>query len=161
MPQDYRAVIEMLPEDDQPAFFGLPANIARSSQCVISAQVSCTLLAHTVAFNDFSRYCSHFCAQGGPPGRACNHAACSPPPTQRGSKQNTRLILEPRQCVACSILGLPYLVPRFSQRLVCVTGLTGVSFIITIYELVCRRAPVLWGWDSDLRGVRSFPGLSG
>ncbi|XP_041438616.1 cytoplasmic dynein 2 heavy chain 1 isoform X2 [Xenopus laevis] len=36
---DYRAVIESIPEDDQPAFFGLPANIARSSQRMISSQV--------------------------------------------------------------------------------------------------------------------------
>ncbi|XP_063807614.1 cytoplasmic dynein 2 heavy chain 1 isoform X2 [Pseudophryne corroboree] len=36
---DYRSVIEGLPEDDKPAFFGLPANIARSSQRMISSQV--------------------------------------------------------------------------------------------------------------------------
>ncbi|XP_075448514.1 cytoplasmic dynein 2 heavy chain 1 isoform X2 [Ascaphus truei] len=36
---DYRSVIESLPEDDKPAFFGLPANIARSSQRMISSQV--------------------------------------------------------------------------------------------------------------------------
>uniref|UniRef100_A0A8C5YQN7 Cytoplasmic dynein 2 heavy chain 1 n=1 Tax=Marmota marmota marmota TaxID=9994 RepID=A0A8C5YQN7_MARMA len=36
---DYRAVIEKLPEDDKPSFFGLPANISRSSQRMISSQV--------------------------------------------------------------------------------------------------------------------------
>uniref|UniRef100_H2M4S9 Cytoplasmic dynein 2 heavy chain 1 n=1 Tax=Oryzias latipes TaxID=8090 RepID=H2M4S9_ORYLA len=36
---DYRRVIENLPEDDRPAFFGLPANIERSSQRIISSQV--------------------------------------------------------------------------------------------------------------------------
>uniref|UniRef100_A0A3P8WNV8 Cytoplasmic dynein 2 heavy chain 1 n=1 Tax=Cynoglossus semilaevis TaxID=244447 RepID=A0A3P8WNV8_CYNSE len=36
---DYRSVIENLPEDDRPAFFGLPANIERSSQRIISTQV--------------------------------------------------------------------------------------------------------------------------
>uniref|UniRef100_A0A3Q3KJ04 Cytoplasmic dynein 2 heavy chain 1 n=1 Tax=Monopterus albus TaxID=43700 RepID=A0A3Q3KJ04_MONAL len=36
---DYRNVIENLPEDDRPAFFGLPSNIARSSQRIISSQV--------------------------------------------------------------------------------------------------------------------------
>ncbi|KAL4829789.1 hypothetical protein H8958_009079 [Nasalis larvatus] len=36
---DYRAVIEKLPEDDKPSFFGLPANIAHSSQRMISSQV--------------------------------------------------------------------------------------------------------------------------
>ncbi|XP_075054902.1 cytoplasmic dynein 2 heavy chain 1 [Mixophyes fleayi] len=36
---DYRSVIDSLPEDDKPAFFGLPANIARSSQRMISSQV--------------------------------------------------------------------------------------------------------------------------
>ncbi|KAI3354358.1 hypothetical protein L3Q82_018881, partial [Scortum barcoo] len=35
---DYRSVIENLPEDDRPAFFGLPANIDRSSQRIISSQ---------------------------------------------------------------------------------------------------------------------------
>lgn len=37
--QDYRNIIESLPEDDKPDFFGLPANIARSSQRIISSQV--------------------------------------------------------------------------------------------------------------------------
>ncbi|XP_047247257.1 cytoplasmic dynein 2 heavy chain 1 isoform X2 [Girardinichthys multiradiatus] len=36
---DYRSVVENLPEDDKPAFFGLPANIERSSQRIISSQV--------------------------------------------------------------------------------------------------------------------------
>ncbi|KAF7666054.1 hypothetical protein LDENG_00118150 [Lucifuga dentata] len=36
---DYRSVIDSLPEDDRPAFFGLPANIERSSQRIISSQV--------------------------------------------------------------------------------------------------------------------------
>ncbi|XP_069615312.1 cytoplasmic dynein 2 heavy chain 1 [Ranitomeya imitator] len=36
---EYRNVIGSLPEDDKPAFFGLPANIARSSQRMISSQV--------------------------------------------------------------------------------------------------------------------------
>ncbi|XP_038617598.1 cytoplasmic dynein 2 heavy chain 1 [Tachyglossus aculeatus] len=36
---DYRTVIESLPEDDKPGFFGLPANIARSSQRMISSLV--------------------------------------------------------------------------------------------------------------------------
>ncbi|KAK5608849.1 Cytoplasmic dynein 2 heavy chain 1 [Crenichthys baileyi] len=35
---DYRSVVENLPEDDRPAFFGLPANIDRSSQRIISSQ---------------------------------------------------------------------------------------------------------------------------
>ncbi|ERE75684.1 dynein heavy chain 12, axonemal-like protein [Cricetulus griseus] len=37
---DYRAVIGKLPEDDKPSFFGLPANIARSSQRMTSSQNS-------------------------------------------------------------------------------------------------------------------------
>ncbi|KAJ6654772.1 hypothetical protein lerEdw1_006558 [Lerista edwardsae] len=36
---DYRHVIERLPEDDKPDFFGLPANIARSSQRMTSSLV--------------------------------------------------------------------------------------------------------------------------
>ncbi|XP_069747277.1 cytoplasmic dynein 2 heavy chain 1 isoform X4 [Narcine bancroftii] len=36
---DYRAIIAHLPEDDKPAYFGLPANIERSSQCISSNQV--------------------------------------------------------------------------------------------------------------------------
>ncbi|XP_009895076.2 cytoplasmic dynein 2 heavy chain 1 [Dryobates pubescens] len=36
---DYRNIIESLPEDDKPDFFGLPANIARSSQRIFSSQV--------------------------------------------------------------------------------------------------------------------------
>ncbi|TRY83670.1 hypothetical protein DNTS_027964 [Danionella cerebrum] len=36
---DYRIVVDALPEDDRPGFFGLPANIERSSQRIISSQV--------------------------------------------------------------------------------------------------------------------------
>ncbi|KAK2517344.1 Dync2h1 [Columba guinea] len=36
---DYRHIIESLPEDDKPDYFGLPANIARSAQRMISSQV--------------------------------------------------------------------------------------------------------------------------
>ncbi|XP_038236236.1 cytoplasmic dynein 2 heavy chain 1 isoform X1 [Dermochelys coriacea] len=36
---DYRDIIESLPENDKPDFFGLPANIARSSQRMISSLV--------------------------------------------------------------------------------------------------------------------------
>ncbi|XP_032878557.1 cytoplasmic dynein 2 heavy chain 1 isoform X2 [Amblyraja radiata] len=36
---DYRAIITHLPEDDKPAYFGLPANIERSSQRIFSNQV--------------------------------------------------------------------------------------------------------------------------
>ncbi|XP_041850617.1 cytoplasmic dynein 2 heavy chain 1 [Melanotaenia boesemani] len=48
---DYCSVIENLPEDDRPAFFGLPANIERSSQRIISSQVisQLRLLSRSVA----------------------------------------------------------------------------------------------------------------
>ncbi|XP_072546992.1 cytoplasmic dynein 2 heavy chain 1 isoform X2 [Salminus brasiliensis] len=36
---DYRSVVENLPEDDRPSFFGLPANIERSAQRITSTQV--------------------------------------------------------------------------------------------------------------------------
>ncbi|XP_026115691.1 cytoplasmic dynein 2 heavy chain 1-like [Carassius auratus] len=36
---DYRALVDALPEDDRPSFFGLPANIERSAQRIISSQV--------------------------------------------------------------------------------------------------------------------------
>ncbi|KAL8191060.1 UNVERIFIED_CONTAM: Cytoplasmic dynein 2 heavy chain 1 [Gekko kuhli] len=41
---DYRQVIESLPEDDKPDFFGLPANIARSSQRMISSLVETEII---------------------------------------------------------------------------------------------------------------------
>ena len=37
--QDYKSIISSLPETDQPSFFGLPANIERSSQRTISSRV--------------------------------------------------------------------------------------------------------------------------
>ena len=37
--QDYQSVLKSLPENDLPSFFGLPANIERSSQRTISSQV--------------------------------------------------------------------------------------------------------------------------
>ncbi|XP_057206860.1 cytoplasmic dynein 2 heavy chain 1 isoform X3 [Triplophysa rosa] len=36
---DYRVLVDSLPEDDKPSFFGLPANIERSAQRIISSQV--------------------------------------------------------------------------------------------------------------------------
>uniref|UniRef100_A0A673L2V3 Dynein heavy chain AAA lid domain-containing protein n=1 Tax=Sinocyclocheilus rhinocerous TaxID=307959 RepID=A0A673L2V3_9TELE len=36
---DYRAVVDALPEDNRPSFFGLPANIEHSAQRIISSQV--------------------------------------------------------------------------------------------------------------------------
>ncbi|EMP37963.1 Cytoplasmic dynein 2 heavy chain 1 [Chelonia mydas] len=41
---DYRDIIESLPENDKPDFFGLPANIARSSQRMISSLTPVPLL---------------------------------------------------------------------------------------------------------------------
>ena len=37
--QDYQSVVSSLPETDRPSFFGLPANIERSSQRTISSRV--------------------------------------------------------------------------------------------------------------------------
>uniref|UniRef100_A0AAR2JK60 Cytoplasmic dynein 2 heavy chain 1 n=1 Tax=Pygocentrus nattereri TaxID=42514 RepID=A0AAR2JK60_PYGNA len=37
--EDYRSVVENLPEDDRPSFFGLPTNIERSAQRITSTQV--------------------------------------------------------------------------------------------------------------------------
>ena len=37
--QDYKSVISSLPETDRPSFFGLPANIERSSQRTVSSHV--------------------------------------------------------------------------------------------------------------------------
>ena len=37
--QDYQSVVRSLPETDRPSFFGLPANIERSSQRTISSRV--------------------------------------------------------------------------------------------------------------------------
>lgn len=37
--RDYVEIINSLPDDDKPSFFGLPANIERSSQRIISSQV--------------------------------------------------------------------------------------------------------------------------
>ena len=42
--QDYVELINTFPEDDKPSFFGLPANIERSSQRIISSQVASYLL---------------------------------------------------------------------------------------------------------------------
>ncbi|XP_073719558.1 cytoplasmic dynein 2 heavy chain 1 [Misgurnus anguillicaudatus] len=36
---DYRVLVDGLPEDDKPSYFGLPANIERSAQRIISSQV--------------------------------------------------------------------------------------------------------------------------
>lgn len=59
--QDYRNIIEGLPEDDKPDFFGLPANIARSSQRIFSSQVKShfSLTSESFLFSVESRKPSH------------------------------------------------------------------------------------------------------
>jgi dynein heavy chain 2 len=37
--QDYKDTVNSLPETDKPSFFGLPANIDRSAQRIVSSQV--------------------------------------------------------------------------------------------------------------------------
>ena len=46
-------IINSLPDDDKPSFFGLPANIERSSQRIISSQVS--LWCFTLPFSSLSK----------------------------------------------------------------------------------------------------------
>ena len=55
--KDYKEIVKTLPESDKPSFFGLPANIDRSAQRIVSSQVmelnlyvACTALASSMCY---------------------------------------------------------------------------------------------------------------
>ncbi|CAB3978327.1 cytoplasmic dynein 2 heavy chain 1-like [Paramuricea clavata] len=56
--EDYKETVNTLPETDKPSFFGLPANIDRSAQRIVSSQVISqlkVLMRSTVAAHKFDR----------------------------------------------------------------------------------------------------------
>ncbi|XP_064157010.1 dynein cytoplasmic 2 heavy chain 1 isoform X2 [Anguilla rostrata] len=101
---DYRGVIENLPEDDRPGFFGLPANIERSSQRIISAQVISQLriLSRSVAAG--SKFDREIWSNGLSPvlnlwkklnqGSSLIHQKVAPPSESQGSPVLSFVILE-------------------------------------------------------------------
>ncbi|KAJ7995299.1 hypothetical protein DPEC_G00243100 [Dallia pectoralis] len=101
---DYRGVIENLPEDDRPAFFGLPANIERSSQRIISCQVISQLriLSRSVAAG--SKFDREIWSNGLSPvlnlwrklnqGSSLIHQKVAPPSEGQGSPVLSFIILE-------------------------------------------------------------------
>lgn len=101
---DYRGVIENLPEDDRPAFFGLPANIERSSQRIISSQVISQLriLSRSVAAG--SKFDREIWSNGLSPvlnlwkklnqGSSLIHQKVAPPTEGQGSPVLSFIVLE-------------------------------------------------------------------
>ncbi|XP_076138461.1 cytoplasmic dynein 2 heavy chain 1 [Alosa pseudoharengus] len=101
---DYRGMIENLPEDDRPAFFGLPANIERSSQRIISSQVISQLriLSRSVAAG--SKFDREVWSSGLSPilnlwkklnqGSSLIHQKVSPPSESQGSPILSFIVLE-------------------------------------------------------------------
>ncbi|KAI1893942.1 hypothetical protein AGOR_G00128840 [Albula goreensis] len=101
---DYRSVIENLPEDDRPGFFGLPANIERSSQRIISSQVISQLriLSRSVAAG--SKFDREIWSNGLSPilnlwkklnqGSTLIHQKVSPPSESQGSPVLSFVVLE-------------------------------------------------------------------
>ncbi|KAJ8368069.1 hypothetical protein SKAU_G00080970 [Synaphobranchus kaupii] len=101
---DYRSVIENLPEDDRPGFFGLPANIERSSQRIISTQVISQLriLSRSVAAG--SKFDREIWSNGLSPvlnlwkklnqGSSLIHQKVAPPSESQGSPVLSFVVLE-------------------------------------------------------------------
>ncbi|XP_028975291.2 cytoplasmic dynein 2 heavy chain 1 isoform X3 [Esox lucius] len=101
---DYRGVIENLPEDDRPAFFGLPANIERSSQRITSCQVISQLriLSRSVAAG--SKFDREIWSNGLSPvlnlwkklnqGSSLIHQKVAPPTEGQGSPVVSFIVLE-------------------------------------------------------------------
>ncbi|XP_055023019.1 cytoplasmic dynein 2 heavy chain 1 [Boleophthalmus pectinirostris] len=101
---DYRGVIANLPEDDRPAFFGLPANIERSSQRIVSSQVISQLrvLSRSVAMG--SKFDRELWSNGLSPilnlwkklnqGSALLHQKLAPPVEGQGSPVKSFIALE-------------------------------------------------------------------
>lgn len=101
---DYRSVIENLPEDDKPAFFGLPANIERSAQRITSSQVISQLriLSRSVAAG--SKFDREIWSNGLSPvlnlwkklnqGSTLIHQKVAPPTEGQGSPVLSFIVLE-------------------------------------------------------------------
>uniref|UniRef100_A0A673BPT3 Dynein cytoplasmic 2 heavy chain 1 n=1 Tax=Sphaeramia orbicularis TaxID=375764 RepID=A0A673BPT3_9TELE len=101
---DYRSVIENLPEDDRPAFFGLPANIERSSQRIVSSQVISQLRVLSRSVATGSKFDRELWSNGLSPilnlwkklnqGSALIHQKVSPPAEGQGSPVLSFVALE-------------------------------------------------------------------
>nr|XP_046169714.1 cytoplasmic dynein 2 heavy chain 1-like [Oncorhynchus gorbuscha] len=101
---DYRGVIENLPEDDRPAFFGLPANIERSSQRIISSQVISQLRILTRSVAAGSKFDREIWSNGLSPvlnlwkklnqGSSLIHQKVAPPTEGQGSPVLSFIVLE-------------------------------------------------------------------
>uniref|UniRef100_A0A8C4HFM9 Cytoplasmic dynein 2 heavy chain 1 n=1 Tax=Dicentrarchus labrax TaxID=13489 RepID=A0A8C4HFM9_DICLA len=101
---DYRSVIENLPEDDRPAFFGLPANIERSSQRIISSQVISQLRVLSRSVATGSKFDRELWSNGLSPvlylwkklnqGSTLIHQKVAPPTESQGSPVLSFIVLE-------------------------------------------------------------------
>ncbi|MBN3304013.1 DYHC2 protein, partial [Amia calva] len=101
---DYRSVIENLPEDDKPAFFGLPANIERSSQRIVSSQVISQLRVLSRSVTAGSKFDREIWSNELSPvlnlwkklnqGSSLIHQKVSPPSKSQGSPVLSFIILE-------------------------------------------------------------------
>eukprot|EP00064_Thunnus_orientalis_P009632 superscaffoldBa00001237_g9657 len=101
---DYRSVIDNLPEDDRPAFFGLPANIERSSQRIISSQVISQLRVLSRSVATGSKFDRELWSNGLSPilnlwkklnqGSTLIHQKVAPPTEVHGSPVLSFIILE-------------------------------------------------------------------
>ncbi|XP_029136209.2 dynein cytoplasmic 2 heavy chain 1 [Labrus bergylta] len=101
---DYRSVIENLPEDDRPAFFGLPANIERSSQRIISSQVISQLRVLSRSVATGSKFDRELWSNGLSPvlnlwkklnqGSTLIHQKVAPPTEGHGSPVLSFIVLE-------------------------------------------------------------------
>ncbi|XP_037123246.1 cytoplasmic dynein 2 heavy chain 1 isoform X1 [Syngnathus acus] len=101
---DYRGIVENLPEDDKPAFFGLPANIERTSQRIISSQVISQLRVISRSVATGSKFDRELWSNGLSPilnlwkklnkGSALIQQKVTPPTDQHGSPVLSFIVLE-------------------------------------------------------------------
>ncbi|XP_056138994.1 cytoplasmic dynein 2 heavy chain 1 [Lampris incognitus] len=101
---DYRRVIDNLPEDDRPSFFGLPANIERSSQRITSSQVISRLRVLSRSVATGSKFDRELWSNGLSPvlnlwkklnqGSNLIHQKVAPPSEGHGSPVMSFIILE-------------------------------------------------------------------
>ncbi|XP_030632529.1 cytoplasmic dynein 2 heavy chain 1 [Chanos chanos] len=101
---DYRVMVESLPDDDKPSFFGLPANIERSAQRTVSTQVISQLRVLSRSGPPGSKFDREIWSNGLSPilnlwkklnqGSSMIHQKVSPPSESQGSPVLSFILLE-------------------------------------------------------------------
>ncbi|XP_029699181.1 cytoplasmic dynein 2 heavy chain 1 isoform X3 [Takifugu rubripes] len=149
---DYRSIIETLPEDDRPVIFGLPANIERSSQRIISSQVISQLRVLSRSVATGSKFDRELWSTGLSPvlhlwrkinqGSSLIHQKVDPPTEVQDSPIHSFILLEQFSCIR--------LVQSIHQSLAALSKVIRGSQLLTpevqklASALLNQECPLMW-----------------